>query len=38
VKTKATAIIDRILADFPEGSCDFVENIAAALPSRSSAT
>lgn len=32
VTAKATSIIDRILEEFPEGSCDFVENIAAALP------
>jgi methyl-branched lipid omega-hydroxylase len=32
VKTKAAAIIDRILAEFPDKQCDFVENIAAALP------
>ncbi len=32
VKTKAASIIDRILEDFPDGRCDFVEHIAAALP------
>jgi cytochrome P450 len=32
VRTKAEAIVDRLLADFPEGTCDFVEHVAAALP------
>jgi len=32
VKTKANQIIDRLLADFPDKSCDFVEHVAAALP------
>jgi cytochrome P450 len=32
VRTKATAIIDRLLEHFPEGECDFVEQIAAPLP------
>ena len=32
VRTKATAIVDRILDKFPEGECDFVEEVAAALP------
>lgn len=32
VKTKATAIVDRLFEQFPEGRCDFVENVAAALP------
>lgn len=32
VKTKATTIVDRVIERFPEKNCDFVENIAAALP------
>jgi methyl-branched lipid omega-hydroxylase len=32
VRTKATAIIDRLLDQFPDGECDFVEQIAAPLP------
>ncbi len=32
VKTKANEIIDRLLADFPDKTCDFVEHVAAALP------
>jgi cytochrome P450 len=32
VRTKATAIIDRLLEQFPEGECDFVEHVAALLP------
>jgi cytochrome P450 len=32
VRTKATAIIDRLIEEFPEGECDFVEQIAAPLP------
>ena len=32
VRTKATAIIDRLLEQFPDGECDFVEQIAAPLP------
>ncbi|MGZ4725779.1 MAG: cytochrome P450 [Ilumatobacteraceae bacterium] len=32
VRTKATAIIDRLLEQFPEGECDFVEQVAAPLP------
>jgi cytochrome P450 len=32
VKTKAHEIIDRLLADFPDKTCDFVEHVAAALP------
>jgi len=32
VRTKATAIVDRLLEHFPEGECDFVEQIAAPLP------
>ncbi|MEX2627320.1 MAG: cytochrome P450, partial [Ilumatobacteraceae bacterium] len=32
VESKAASIIDRILDDFPERRCDFVEHIAAALP------
>jgi cytochrome P450 len=32
VRTKAAAVVDRILDKFPEGECDFVDEIAAALP------
>ena len=32
VRVKATEIVDRILEEFPDGKCEFVENIAAALP------
>ncbi|MEY2444936.1 MAG: methyl-branched lipid omega-hydroxylase [Ilumatobacteraceae bacterium] len=32
VRTKATAIVDRLLEQFPEGECDFVEQVAAPLP------
>jgi methyl-branched lipid omega-hydroxylase len=32
VHDKAAAIIDRLVADFPDKSCDFVEHVAAALP------
>ncbi len=32
VTTKATTIVDRLLEEFPSGRCDFVENVAAALP------
>ncbi len=32
VRTKATAIIDRLLQQFPDGECDFVEQVAAPLP------
>jgi cytochrome P450 len=32
VRTKATAIIDRLLEQFPAGECDFVEQVAAPLP------
>ena len=32
VRTKATAIIDRLIEQFPDGECDFVEQIAAPLP------
>ena len=32
VRTKATAIIDRLLEQFPHGECDFVEQVAAPLP------
>ena len=32
VRTKASAIIDRLLEQFPDGECDFVEQIAAPLP------
>ena len=32
VKVKANEIIDRLLADFPDKTCDFVEHVAAALP------
>ena len=32
VRTKATTIIDRLLEQFPEGECDFVDQVAAPLP------
>ena len=32
VRIKATAIIDRLLEQFPDGECDFVEEVAAPLP------
>ena len=32
VRTKATAIVDRLLEQFPDGACDFVEQVAAPLP------
>ena len=32
VHDKATRIIDRLIEDFPDKTCDFVENVAAALP------
>jgi cytochrome P450 len=32
VTEKARAIVDRLMKDFPDKSCDFVENVAAALP------
>ncbi|MDP9464449.1 MAG: cytochrome P450, partial [Actinomycetota bacterium] len=32
VRTKATVIIDRLLEQFPDGECDFVEQVAAPLP------
>ena len=32
VKEKAAAIIDRLLEKFPDGECDFVEEVAAPLP------
>jgi len=32
VVEKAKVIIDRLQEDFPDGSCDFVEHVAAALP------
>jgi cytochrome P450 len=32
VRTKANEVIDRLLADFPDKTCDFVEHVAAALP------
>jgi cytochrome P450 len=32
VRTKATAIIDQLLEQFPDGECDFVEQVAAPLP------
>ncbi|MEP7045798.1 MAG: cytochrome P450 [Ilumatobacteraceae bacterium] len=32
VRTKATGIIDRLIDQFPDGECDFVEQIAAPLP------
>jgi cytochrome P450 len=32
VRTKATSIIDRLIEEFPDGECDFVEQVAALLP------
>jgi methyl-branched lipid omega-hydroxylase len=32
VKTKAATIIDKVIEQFPDGECDFVEQIAAPLP------
>ncbi len=32
VRTKANEIIDRLLTDFPDKTCDFVEHVAAAMP------
>jgi cytochrome P450 len=32
VTEKARKIVDRLLSEFPDKSCDFVENVAAALP------
>jgi cytochrome P450 len=32
VRTKAARIVDRLLEQFPEGECDFVEHVAALLP------
>jgi cytochrome P450 len=32
VKTKATAVVDRLLEKFPDGQCDFVTEVAAPLP------
>ncbi len=32
VKVKAAAIVDRLLAEFPARECDFVQEVAAALP------
>ncbi len=32
VRTKATAIIDRLIEQFPDDECDFVEQVAAPLP------
>jgi cytochrome P450 len=32
VRAKADAIVDRLVADFPDRTCDFVEHVAAALP------
>jgi len=32
VKTKATAIVDELLEKYPDGECDFVEEVAAPLP------
>ncbi len=32
VKVKANEVIDRLLANFPDKQCDFVEHVAAALP------
>jgi cytochrome P450 len=32
VHSKAARIVDRLIEQFPEGECDFVEHVAAALP------
>ena len=32
MKDKAEAIVDHVLEEYPEGQCDFVEEIAAPLP------
>jgi cytochrome P450 len=32
VRTKAATIVDNLLETFPDGECDFVENVAAPLP------
>jgi methyl-branched lipid omega-hydroxylase len=32
VRDKAAAVVDRVLEKFPDGTCDFVEEFAAALP------
>jgi methyl-branched lipid omega-hydroxylase len=32
VREKAAAVVDRVLEKFPDGTCDFVEEFAAALP------
>lgn len=32
VKTKAAAVVDRMLSNFPERTCDFVHEVAAPLP------
>ena len=32
VKTKAAAVVDRLLSNFPERTCDFVHEVAAPLP------
>jgi hypothetical protein len=32
VRTKAAKIVDELLATYPDGECDFVENVAAPLP------
>ena len=32
VRQKATGIVDNLLERYPDGSCDFVEEVAAPLP------
>ncbi len=32
IQTKATSIVDRLIEQFPDKQCDFVEHVAAALP------
>jgi cytochrome P450 len=32
VKTKAAGVVDRLLSDFPDRECDFVQEVAAPLP------
>ena len=32
MRTKAAKIVDDLLATYPDGACDFVENVAAPLP------
>jgi len=32
VRVKASAIVDRLLDQYPDGECDFVEEVAAPLP------